>query len=290
MALNPGLTVIWGELYWLASPVELIQFLLGMVRKVVFMIKRFRHPFRVLVLGLLLAVTTVAAQTQPASLVMVTEVWPPFRMNDPQSPSGFSGIDIDLTLELSARIGIPIEIARVPWARALDMMRTGTADLITGVAWTEERARFMSYATTSYASVRPMFLATRGRGAAVQAYGDLQGKSIGLSTNSAYFPRFNDDNALNKIGLSTEVQILQMLAVGRIDLAIGTDPNLSYDLARLGLKDKVEPTAWQPDYQTALFVAASARSSAASLVGQIDQAIQSMLADGTMDRILKSYR
>jgi polar amino acid transport system substrate-binding protein len=241
-------------------------------------------------LALTLLLTNVAAQTQPVKLVMVTEVWPPFRMNDPQSPSGFTGIDIDLTLELSARIGIPIEIARVPWARALEMMRTGTADLITGVAWTEERARFMVYAATSYASVRPMFLAPTGRGASVRAYGDLQGKSIGLSTNSAYFPQFNEDNTLNKVGLSTEVQILQMLALSRLDLAIGTDPNLSWDMARLGLKDKVEPTSWQPDYRTALFVAVSARSPAASLVGQIDQAIQSMMADGTMDRILNTYR
>jgi polar amino acid transport system substrate-binding protein len=95
---------------------------------------------------------------------------------------------------------------------------------------------------------------------------------------------------LNKVGLSTEVQILQMLALGRIDLAIGTDPNLSWDMARLGLKDKVEPTAWQPDYRTALFVAASARSPAAGLVGQIDQAIQSMMADGMLGWILDTYR
>ncbi len=254
------------------------------------MFKRSLRPFPALVLVILLAVTMVVTQAQPTSLVMVTEVWPPFRMNDAQSPSGFAGIDIDLTLELSARIGIPIEIARVPWARALEMMRTGTADLITGVAWTEERAQFMAYAATSYASVRPTFLAPKGRGASVQAYGDLQGKSIGLSTNSAYFPQFNEDKTLKKVGLSTEVQILQMLALGRIDLAIGTDPNLSWDTARLGLKDKVEPTAWQPDYRTALFLAVSAKSQAANLVGQIDQAIRSMVADGMMDQILNAYR
>ncbi len=231
-----------------------------------------------------------AVWAQPAKLVMVTEVWPPFRMNDESTPSGFRGIDVDLVVELASRLGMFIEIARVPWARALEMMRTGAADLITGIAWTEERAQYMRYVPTSYASVRPMFFAPAGKGDTVRSYGDLRGKAIGMSRNSAYFPEFNDDGALNKIDLTGEVQIIQMLALGRIDLAIGTDPNLSWDIAKLGLKGKVEPTAWQPDYHTDLFVAVSAKSPAADLVERIDRAIKAMLEDGTMETILKAYR
>lgn len=240
--------------------------------------------------GLACATPAAAQALAPSGLVMVTEVWPPFRMNDERSASGFAGIDIDLTTALAERLGVPIDIRRVPWARALEMMRNGQADLITGIAYTDERAAFLRYAPTSYASVRPMFLARKGQGGQIGSYDDLMGKSIGMSTNSAYFPRFNADAELNKVGLSTELQILQMLAAGRIDLAIGTDPNLSYDLARLGLKDALEPTAWQPDYRTELYVAVSAHSPAAALVGRIDEAIKAMLADGTVEGILRRYR
>ena len=243
--------------------------------------------FRLAVFGLFLA---AAAAAQPARLVMVTEVWPPYRMDDPASASGFSGIDVDLMAALEARLGLPIEIKRVPWARALEMMRAGQADLITGIAWTAERATYMTYVPTSYSSVRPMFYAPRGKGAAVKSYDDLYGKGIGMSTHSSYFPRFDADGALDKIPLSTEEQILQMLSLGRLGLAVGTDPNLGWDIARLGLRELVEPTAWQPEERTPLYLALSMKSPAAALAGRIDAAVKAMLADGTIERILAKYR
>lgn len=226
----------------------------------------------------------------PAKLVMVTEVWAPYRMNDATSPSGFAGIDIDLMSALEAKLGVPIVIQRVPWARALEMMREGQADLITGIARTSEREVFMRFIPTSYSAVRPRFYAPKGKGATVRSYADLKGKSIGMSTNSSYFPEFDADASLGKMGLSTEEQILKVLALGRIDLAIGTDPNLSWDIARLGYKDKVERTSWQPEATTPLYLAVSRKTQASDLAGRIDAILAGLLSDGTMDRILAKYR
>ena len=242
---------------------------------------------RLVILGLFIA---VALEAQATKLVMVTEVWPPYRMDEPTTSSGFTGIDVDLIVALESRIGIPIEIKRVPWARALDMMRNGQADLISGLAWTAERAEFLAYVPTSYSSVRPMFYAPRGKGATVGSYADLYGKPIGMSTNSSYFLQFDSDSKLNKVMLSTEVQILQMLAIGRLGLIIGTDPNLGWDASRLGLKGSVEPTAWQPEIKTDLYLALSKKSPFASLAGRLNEAVMAMLADGTIDRILAKYR
>ncbi len=237
------------------------------------------------------ALASIGAQaSQATTLIMVTEVWPPFRMDDASSPSGFTGIDIDLCLALEKRLGIRIDIQRVPWARALDMMRSGQADLITGIARTSERELFLHYLPTSYSVVRPMFFAPKGQGGLVRSYEELYGKSIGLSTHSAYFPRFNVDAGLNKQSLSTETQILQMLALKRIDLAIGTDPNLSWDIARLGLRDAVEPTAWQPEERTELYLALSRKSSAVNLVERMDAVLRAMIADGSIAAIQAAYR
>jgi polar amino acid transport system substrate-binding protein len=243
-----------------------------------------------LILCIALAATLAAQPSQPSTLIMVTEVWPPYRMDSASSASGFTGIDIDLCLALEKRLGIRIDIQRVPWARALDMMRSGQADLITGIARTSERELYLHYLPTSYSVVRPMFFAPKGQGSLIRSYEDLYGKAIGMSTHSAYFPRFNADKGLNKQSLSAEVQILQMLALKRIDLAIGTDPNLGWDIARLGLKDAVEPTAWQPEERTELFLAISRKSSAAMLVERMDAALRAMIADGSMEAIQAAYR
>lgn len=243
-----------------------------------------------LLIAVLFSAAAATTVPQPAKLVMVTEVWAPYRMNDPASASGFRGIDIDLMTVLESRLGIPIEIRRVPWARALEMMREGQADLITGIAKTAERAEYMKYVPTSYSAVRPMFFAQKGKGATVRGYGDLLGKSIGMSLHSSYFARFDADTALNKVGLSTEEQILKMLALGRIDLAIGTDPNLSWDISRLGFRGTLEPTVWQPADNTPLYLAVSLKSSAVDLVERIDGIVRALLSDGSIERITSAYR
>ena len=165
-----------------------------------------------------------AGLSRNEQIIMVTEAWPPFRINDKNSPSGFSGIDIDITNKLSEAIGITIDIQRHPWARALELMRSGQADMVTGIAYTAERETYLHYVPISYYAVRPVFYTQKGKGRLIRSYQDLYGPSVGYSLNSAYFEPFNSDDRINKVGLSTEVQLLQVLALGRIDITIGTDP------------------------------------------------------------------
>jgi len=226
---------------------------------------------------------------QEPMLRMATEEWPPFRINDPGSESGFRGIDIDLVTALERALGVKIRIERHPWARALDMMRAGQVDLLTGVARTAEREQFMRYVEDSYCAVRPRLYAQKGRGQEVLSYDHLHGKSIGYSLNSAYFEPFNSDGKLDKKGLSTEAQLLQVLALKRLDLIIGTEPNLSYDVARLNLGEAVEPTAYQPAQQTELFLAIPRQSPMMREAARVEDALRTLLASGEMEKILQNF-
>jgi len=227
---------------------------------------------------------------QSAQIVMVTEHWPPFRMNDEASPSGFRGIDIDIMEKLSLVLGIPIEIQRHPWARALELMNNGQADMITGIARTAEREEFMHYIPLSYTAVRPVFYTQKGKGALIKSYEDLFGPSVGYSLKSAYFEPFNSDTRIRKVGLSNEVQMLHVLALGRVDVLIGTDPNMAYEVSRLGYRDVLEPTAWQPSAMTELFIALSRRSPVMDRAGEIERALRQLLDDGSIGAILSAYR
>ncbi|KAB2889713.1 MAG: amino acid ABC transporter substrate-binding protein [Desulfobulbaceae bacterium] len=231
-----------------------------------------------------------AATGKMDRLVMVTEEWPPFRINDRENPSGFRGIDVDIVEKLAGELGVAIEIQRHPWARALEMMRTGQADMVTGAARTAEREVFMHYIPVSYCAVRPVFYTQRGKGQSIRTYQDLYGRKIGYSLHSAYFEPFNSDTRLDKVGLSTEQQLLQVLALGRLELIIGTDPNISYDTTRMGFTEKIEPTAYAPPDKTELFITLSRKSSAMDLAPQIERALRKLLDDGTIETILERYR
>jgi len=170
------------------------------------------------------------------------------------------------------------------------MLRDGQVDMITGVAYSSERAVYMAYVPTSYAAVQPVFYSRKGRGSLVKTYEDLRGKSIGQSIRSLYFEPYNSDTSLNKVDLSTEPQIIKMLALGRLDLAIGTDPNIAWDIAQLGLRDSLEHTAYTPSAKTELFIAFSRKSKALGLIDAMNAAIVRMKKDGTIDAIIASYR
>lgn len=228
--------------------------------------------------------------SQNIRIVMVTEQWPPFRINDEKSPFGFRGIDIDITNKLSKALGITIEIQRHPWARALELIRSGQADMITGIAYTQEREAFMHYIPVSYYAVRPVFYTQKRKGMLIKSYEDLYGPSVGYSLNSAYFEPFNSDSKINKVGLSKEEQLLQVLALGRIDIIIGTDPNISYDVARLGYRDVLEPTTYKPPNKTELFIALSRKSPAIAFSQNIEQVLRRFMADGTINKIINTYR
>ncbi|MBB6481895.1 substrate-binding periplasmic protein [Spirochaeta isovalerica] len=168
------------------------------------------------------------------TFTLVSEIWPPFRISQNPGDCDDCGIDIDIINELERRLDITIEVEFCPWARALEEIKSGRSDLIIGFAYSEERAEYASYVPVSYTSVEPVFYTHTGSGASVGEYGDLADKSIGLSRDSVYFEPFNSDESLNKVYLKSEKQILDMLALGRLELAVGTNPNMAYDIARFG--------------------------------------------------------
>lgn len=103
----------------------------------------------------------------------------------------------------------------------------------------------------------PAFFVQKGKGHLIQRYADFYNFTIGYSRNSAYFKPFNSDTALKKNAVTTEIQIVKMLAHGRLDAIIGTDSNVKYDIAKLGLKEKIEPAHYIPDEKTQLFIGIS---------------------------------
>lgn len=223
-------------------------------------------------------------------LIAVTEVWPPFRIEAPESERGFRGIDIDIVDRLAEYLDIEIEIQRHPFARALEMIKTGEADLITGIAFSETRDEFIVYIPTSYFAVGPVFYTQKGRGDRIETYDDLYGLKIGYSLHSVYFEPFNSDEGLNKIGIPTEEQLIKMVALNRLDATVGTNPNLAYDISRYGLKDRVEKTHYIPADKTPLYLGLSQKHQDSELKNKIDEFLGQLLQSGEIIKIVSTYQ
>jgi len=218
------------------------------------------------------------------------EKWPPFRIEDESSKYGFKGLDIEILNEISKKLNIKIQIIRSPWARSLANIKSGESDIITGLAYTEERAEFINYAEPSYYSVTPVFYVKKGNAGKIKSYNDLYSYSVGHSIKSAYFEPFNSDSKLNKVELSNETQLIKMLVLGRVDAIIGTDPNLSYDLLKANVRSKVEPAAYKPDKITKLYIGISKKSPLSSRMKEIESVITDMINKNRINKLMTKYK
>jgi polar amino acid transport system substrate-binding protein len=236
----------------------------------------------------LLLLSSQAAE--PRAIIAVTEAWPPFRINEEKTRWGFSGIDVDILEAMEQELGVRVKLERHPFARCLEMLKSGQADLFTGLARSDERAAYVTYVPSPYFTVGPVFYTKKGKGALIKEYGDLYGRSVGYSLNSVYFEPFNSDAKLEKIGISTELQLIQMLVLGRIDVTIGTNPNLAYDILANGYADKLEQTAYVPEQKTPIYFGISSKSPVVALSDRMDAFIKKLISSGRMDKIAAKYR
>lgn len=251
------------------------------------------HPCRWLACAIgyafsLLLCGSVWAQQASEPLQVVTDYWPPFRM---QGVGGqLEGLDIDLLDELQRRTGLRFEVRLQPWARALEDMRRGQADLMTGLARTAEREQYIDYLQPSYHACAPRLYGSPARAADIRAYDQLQGLRIGYVLQSAYFEPFDSDRALTKIGVKNEEQLLQMQLRGRIELMIGTDCQVDFQLRDPMLARQLVKLSYLPPQRTLLFVGLSRASARVAEHDLLAHALQQLLQDGWMERAAQRYR
>ena len=161
--------------------------------------------------------------------------------------------------------------------------------MITGLAYTFERAKYIKYSSIPYYTVSPVFFLQKGKGHLIKKYEDLYNFTIGYSINSAYFEPFNSDTALKKIGVSTEVQLIKMLSHGHLDVIIGTDCNVKHDIAKLGLKEKIESAHYIPGKKIQLFIGVSKKSAFSKRYNELNRTIKELVETGVVDDIADKY-
>ncbi|BAU72461.1 substrate-binding periplasmic protein [Metapseudomonas furukawaii] len=230
----------------------------------------------------------LASAQQPAPLKVMTDYWPPFRIAG--DGGRLQGLDMDLLAELERRTGLRFDVRRAPWSRGLAALERGSADLMTGLARTPERERYIDYLERPYFSCAPRFYIRPDVAPRVTGYGQLAGYDIGFVLGSAYFEPFDSDPALRKVGVSGEGQLLEMLQRKRLQLVIGTDCQVDYELLRNPkLAGRIVKLAYRPPARTELFVGFSRQRVLAPQRDAIAQALGQMLDEGWVLKAAQRY-
>jgi polar amino acid transport system substrate-binding protein len=127
------------------------------------------------------------------------------------------------------------------FARCVAMLKKGDVDVIAGLNKTAQRREFAFYAPFKPADL--MKVISR-EGIVINTYNDFKGKIIGVSRGSAYFPRFDNDDTLDKISVQNDRIGFSLLLKDRIDLIMISPALLEIHYQEINNKKlKVSPIA-----------------------------------------------
>ncbi|MCH2274553.1 transporter substrate-binding domain-containing protein [Thalassospira sp.] len=229
------------------------------------------------------------AQSEPlrqGQLRAAFSVWEPFVIDDASGPHG---IDMAILTELSHRMSKVLVLQPCPWRRCLKMLEEGDIDVLSSFAYTAEREKFAFYIKPAYSRVSPVFYVRQGKNTQISQYNDLKTLAVGSVVDSRYFEPFDSDTSLNKFEASSEMLLLRMLEASRVDVIVGSDANVDFEIRRNNLGDIIRKADFRPDHHNDIHIAISRNSPLMSQTDQISKVITDLREEGFIARVHARY-
>lgn len=236
-------------------------------------------------------INTQAVLAQPP-LQLVTMNFKPYIWCDEGS---IKGIAADIIAELFQQSDLSYSIKCYPWKRALLMVKEGTADGIILGYKTPEREAFGLFLDNPIQFSQYSVFVRKNHQFPFEEIKDLYGKKIGIDREHTISPEF--DKAVNNGDItveeaSTTEHNLHKLLAGRFDAYVNNHHVTLYMVKQLGLSEHIAPLihpVMKPSPTYLWFSLAADIPNKEALIQQLNQVLNKMWIDGTVQRITNSY-
>jgi polar amino acid transport system substrate-binding protein len=205
--------------------------------------------------------------------------------------AAISGIDVEIVREIALRMNLKVEFIPCTWARCLELMKTGEADLLSSAYKKPDREEYMLYFQQPFLDRLPIaFYYLKGKNHSVVNYEDIyQFNSIGVLNEASYFERFDQDTNAKKFPVPSQDQLFPMLLAGRLEAVAGYVPTENYRIASGGYRDQIERSEYEYQEQALVYMAISKKSYLVARMDQINQINQQLIDEGFISRIVNQY-
>lgn len=208
---------------------------------------------------------------------------PPYRIIEQDE---FSGIYFDTMKEIGKRIGVKVKFIEVPFKRALVLMKQEKADVMLGPNRTPDREEYMIYSEAYFPPENKAFY-VRPDSSEIESYDDLKGKTIAVDLGKSYFPRFDSDKKLKKEQCPNYVVAINKVKSKKCDVVIMPEQEGDYLLKKLNIQLK-KCSYVVPGRKS--YITISRKSPFLTIQKKIEEAMEQIITDGTMETILNRYR
>ena len=235
--------------------------------------------------------TLPAASPAPGVLRYAVFPAPPYMIGADDDNSLMSGIDVEIVQEIARRSQLKVEFIKCTWARCLELMKSGEADLLSSAYKKPDRKVYMTYFDQSYLDQLPIaFYTLKSKNVVVQKYEDIyQFDNIGVLRDASYFDRFDHDTHAKKFEVTSQEQLFPMLLTGRIDAMAGYVPTENYRLSTGGYRSQIERSTYVYQEQALVYMTISNLSPLLARLQELNQINSVLLTDGTISRIINAY-
>jgi polar amino acid transport system substrate-binding protein len=251
-----------------------------------------RHPFRAVATAAALSLVLVAcggtddsATPEERGLLKVCSdiPYPPFEFEDPSSPIGYSGFDIELIAAIADLLGSDVEIIESGFDALTSgaAMAAGQCDVaVAAMTITPERAQQIDFSDVYYESIQSLLVP---EGSAITSIADLvAGLRVGVQSGTT-----GEDYATENVpgativGFENPGDLLTALLAGTID-AVLQDAPVNEDNASREATVVVETYDTGESYGIAF-------EKGSPLVAEVNAALATLRADGTYDALFDKY-
>jgi polar amino acid transport system substrate-binding protein len=193
-----------------------------------------------------------------------------------------------LVTAIAKQINVPLESKYTgSWAEAQAAARDGKADMIFGIYYNDERAKYLDYVQPAFMYDDVAIFVPKGKAFPFKSQDDLIGKKGVTNEGESYGDAF-DTFMKEKLDVTRTDGIgeaFKMLLDGKADYLIaGYHPGLA-EASEDGLKDKVEVLD-QALLSAEMFVAFSKKSPCRSLAEKFGQGVTEMTTNDSFDAMV----
>jgi polar amino acid transport system substrate-binding protein len=222
---------------------------------------------------------------QEGTLTVCSDIpYPPFEVEDPDAPSGYSGFDMDIMQAIADGLGLELAVQDVgfdPLASGT-VLAAGQCDIgASAMTITEERKAALDFSDPYYDSLQSLLVPPESD---IAAIGDLAGKKVGVQTGTTG-QSYATENAPDAeiVDFPSDAELWPALQAGNID-AILQDLPVNIEHAKTEGYEVVEEYPTDEQYGFAF-----AKGEKAALLEAVNEQLQTMRDDGSYQEIYDKY-
>ncbi|OLE51704.1 MAG: hypothetical protein AUG51_21640 [Acidobacteria bacterium 13_1_20CM_3_53_8] len=205
----------------------------------------------------------------------------PYIFADPANPARYVGYEKEMVEALAATMGRKPELVLTDWETIVSSLQNGSFDIIVnGLEPTEDRARQIIFSEPYY--IFQLQLTVRKEEARIRTLDDCRGLVVGTLVNTAA-SRFLANKKLLFREYGDPVGAYRDLELGRVDAVLMDVPMEMYYARR---NPRLKP-AGEPFHRGTYVI--GLRKGDEALKAQVDAAIETIIRNGTLERILRRW-